>query len=647
VKLGIDFVINFILIRQIWENSMCGIAGIWNFNRFAVTQQEIDCVTDALVHRGPDGRGVWFDSTQTIALGHRRLSIVDLSENGKQPMLFGNDRYVITYNGEIYNYIEIKEELKSKGHTFRSACDTEVILAAYAQWGTAMLHKFNGMWAFALYDQENKILVLSRDRFGIKPLYYLHSGNRLVFSSEVQAIHKLLGPECPLDKDVLADIAKGSFVNHASEKTYLQNVKSLPGGYNLHINNGTAKSEMWYSLPEVDVPIKFAEQAEKFKELITDACKLRLRSDVPVGTCLSGGVDSGSITSIINRLTDSNSESGKNYTHLSFCAAFKGSPIDESEAARMLADTIGSHLHVVNVDAPSHDELINAMKMCDGPMHALAFYPIWKLYKYIRENKVIVTLDGQGPDEMLGGYRPLHEALTAAIELKKPLWMYDVYKTYSNQGETRQFSSKKFARRTLLSVLCKTMWDRFQLLQRSSNDIDNLNAVRIPPTKTDTFSKSLFKQFFQAPLPGILNQYDRCSMANSVECRMPFMDYRIVEFIFSLPLESKVGGGFTKRVLRSAMYGILPDAIRLNKLKIGFNAPIVDWFHGPMREWISDNINSKKFTECEYFNGKNMRKQFDLFVKKENPQWSDAWKIWPPIHIMWWLAHIQEYKKCN
>jgi asparagine synthase (glutamine-hydrolysing) len=626
---------------------MCGIAGIVNFNKCAVTQQEIDCVTDALIHRGPDGRGVWFDSTQTIALGHRRLSIVDLSENGKQPMLFGNDRYVITYNGEIYNYIEIKEELKSKGHSFRSACDTEVILAAYAQWGTAMLHKFNGMWTFALYDQENKVLLLSRDRFGIKPLYYLHTGERLIFASEVQAIHKLLGPDYPLDTDVLADIAKGSFVNHSSEKSYLKNVKSLPGGYNLHIKDGVAKSEIWYSLPKVNVPVTFGEQAEKFKELLTDSCKLRLRSDVPVGTCLSGGVDSGSITSIINRLTGDGTASEGNYTHLSFCAAFKGSPIDESDAARSLADTIGSQLHVVNVNAPSHDELISAMEMCDGPMHALAFYPIWKLYKYIREKKVIVTLDGQGPDEMLGGYRPLHEALTAAIELKRPLWMYDVYKTYRSQGESSQFSSKKFARRTLLSVLYKTIRNKLHLSQRHCNSSDNLTAVRMPSSQTDAFSKSLFKQFFQAPLPGILNQYDRCSMANSVECRMPFMDYRIVEFVFSLPLEAKVGGGFTKRVLRSAMDGILPDPIRLNKLKIGFNAPIVDWFHGPMREWISDTMHSSKFTDCEYFDGENMRKQFDFFVKKENPQWGDAWKIWPPVHIMWWLSHIQEYKKWN
>lgn len=622
---------------------MCGIAGIWNFNKKPISMNEIDLVTDSLSHRGPDGRGTWIDQNDCIALGHRRLSIIDLSENGKQPMHYGADRYCITFNGEIYNYIEIQNELESKGHKFRTKSDTEVILAAYAEWGVSMLQRLNGMWAFALYDSEKKKLLLSRDRYGVKPLYYYNQDNLLLFASEVQALHKVLGSAHPLNTDVMCDIANGSFVNHGSTQTYLKGVCSLPGGYNLHVQKDCCKVEEWYVLKNIEVPQKYSEQAQKFKELLVDSCKLRLRSDVPVGTCLSGGVDSGSITSLINKFSIEGTNSTSNYTHSSFCAAFPGSPINESESAKQLADTIGSHLHIVNIGPPSQDELFEAMRSCDGPMHALAFYPIWKLYKFIREKNVIVTLDGQGPDEMLGGYRPLYEALQAAIKLKKPGWFWDVYKTYGNQGETSQFSSKKFARKTALSVISHKIKDSISSKKDNvSKSIGAFNSVRLPLADSDPLNKSLFQQFFQAPLPGILNQYDRCSMANGIECRMPFMDYRIVEFVFSLPIESKVGGGFTKRILRSAMADILPDSIRLNKLKIGFNAPIVDWFKGPLNEWVLDSIKSKSFKECEYFNGQALETQFMKFVNDTKPKWNEAWQFWPPVHIVWWLSQLQK-----
>jgi asparagine synthase (glutamine-hydrolysing) len=295
--------------------------------------------------------------------------------------------------------------------------------------------------------------------------------------------------------------------------------------------------------------------------------------------------------------------------------------------------------------SPTIEELEDAMKSCDGPMHALAFFPIWKLYKYIKKEGITVTLDGQGPDEMLGGYRPIEDALWTAIELQKPWWFYDIYRTYAAQGETAHFSSKKFAKRITLEIIKFTpkiiiktllrrigLYNKPDLLQKSKGEFKNL------------LDKSLYNQFFNTPLPGILNQYDRCSMAHGVECRMPFMDYNIVEFIFSLPPESKVGNGYTKYVLREAMKGILPDETRLNKKKIGFNAPIVDWFKGNLREWMLSQMEKSSFQECEYFNGRELLSKFNNFLQNPNAQWGEAWSFWPPIHIAWWLEFIKTEK---
>ena len=248
------------------------------------------------------------------------------------------------------------------------------------------LDRFNGMWAFAIYDAKERRLFLSRDRFGVKPLYYYVSSQRIAFASEVRAIHKLLGPDHALNKTVLGDIGAGSFFNHGTQETYLQNVFSLPAGFNAVATIDSFKTLEWYNLKQQQVPKSFSDQAASFREIFIDACTIRLRSDVPVATCLSGGLDSGSITAIINSLSDT---SLTQYSHRAFCAAFPGSPINESQAAKSLAKTIGTKIDVVDIISPSPNELESAMSQCDGPMHSLAFYPIWvtlQIYKTMRDN---------------------------------------------------------------------------------------------------------------------------------------------------------------------------------------------------------------------------------------------------------------------
>jgi asparagine synthase (glutamine-hydrolysing) len=245
---------------------------------------------------------------------------------------------------------------------------------------------------------------------------------------------------------------------------------------------------------------------------------------------------------------------------------------------------------------------------------------------------------------MLGGYKPLPEALIATIQRLDYNWFKDVYETYANQGENSQFSSHKFAKQIkrklyiyfikyYIKKLLRFFGFRDQFLQMNCQELRQFKNY---------LDESLYLQFFKDPLPGILNQYDRCSMASGVECRMPFMDYRLVEFVFSLPPESKVGHGYTKRVLREAMKGIVPDEIRLNKFKIGFNAPLVEWLRGPLKNFMLKYINSPEFINSPYFDGQRIKMNFESFLASPNPQWGDAWQFWPPVHLTWWLNYVKE-----
>jgi asparagine synthase (glutamine-hydrolysing) len=618
---------------------MCGIGGYISWGQHIVLK-DLKSLVQSLIHRGPDSQEYWINNDQNIGLVHTRLSILDLSLEASQPMHAYNASIVL--NGEIYNFIEIRVELQKKGYFFNTESDTEVVLASYREWGSEMLHKFNGMWAFAIYDHLNNNIFLSRDRFGVKPLYYYHNNSTFIFASEVKAIHKLLGPSLELNPKVINDILNADFNNHGTEETYLQTVKILPAGFSIELTRNKLVKKKWYELKLRNIPQTFNSCAEELTELIFDSCKIRLRSDVPVATCLSGGVDSGIITSFISHLGLDDTRFNK-YSHRSFCASFPDTPLDEAEAATYLAEKIGSKLDILRIDCPTPDLLEESMYDCDGPMHALAFFPIWSLYKFIKENGITVTLDGQGPDEMLGGYNPLEDSLKAAIELNNPRWFFDVYKTYSAQGESTQSSSKKFAARTMVSVFKQKAK---QLINHPRLISDYTNNLHPSHTDVQLFNNSLdqrlYKYFFQSPLPGILQQYDRCSMAHGVECRMPFMDFRIVEYIFSLPVEYKVGHGYTKRILRAAAENILPDRIRLNKTKIGFNAPVVDWFKGPLKEWMMDQMNSDTFIDNNFFDGRVEKRKFEKFIHDNSNSWTTAWAFWPKVHLSWWLEMIDK-----
>lgn len=613
----------------IYPGNMCGIAGSVSLEVGIEAKTPVAEMLASLIHRGPDGQGQYASPDGRCSLGHTRLSILDLSDAGTQPMLSPDGRFSLSYNGEVYNYVEIRTELEREGFYFRSGSDTEVLLAAFQKWGADALSRFNGMWAFLVYDNQTRRLFGARDRFGVKPLYYHRSAERLIVASEVQALHAVLGASHPLNESVVRTLASGSFDSHGTEETYLQGVKALPAGHFFELDLGRRSFEVksWYRLAEVTVPSTYREQVEALRELVRDACRLRLRSDVEVATCLSGGVDSGAVTATIAELARQTQDN--TFKHRAFCASFPGTPIDEKDQALRLAQQLGVKLNVLEILPPSPSDLEFAISQCDGPMHALAFFPIWSLYRFIKQSGISVTMDGQGPDEMLGGYRPLQEGLMAARELGDWWWYFDLYRTYAGQGETPQFSSKAFARK----VLAQDLWrgPSARALREGRGDARFGNSL----------DESLFRQFHRSPLPGILQQYDRCSMASGVECRMPFMDYRIVEFVFSLDPRAKVGHGFTKRILRDAMRGIVPNETLDNRTKVGFNAPIVDWFRGGLREWMTGIIESKEFRESAYFDGAALQERFREFMSRPDPGWNEAWPFWPAVHLTYWTSNLK------
>lgn len=407
---------------------MCGIAGIIGQAGYRVDTDALGQLTASLMHRGPDGHGTWTSACNRVGLGHTRLSILDLSQAAAQPMLSLDQRYCIVFNGEIYNFLEIADQLRADGVVFRSRSDTEVLLEGFRRWRHQLWDKLNGMWAVAIYDTVSGETLLCRDRFGVKPLYFLHRRNQpLIFASEASAIDQLLGGTLSPDRDYLKNLGH----RDTADRSCFEAVTSLNAGEFLTVApDGTLTRQTWYTVRTVDCPQTLPQQAERFRELLIDACRLRLRSDVPVATCLSGGLDSGSIVAVLHRYVSAEPQfSG--FNHRSFNAAFPGTQQDESSAAGRLAAECGVLLDSHPVNCPSPAQLEQALLSCDGPLPCLAFYPIWDLYRHIRQQGVVVTLDGMGPDEYLGGYYIGHAALQGAWETGSLPWFSDVAKTYA------------------------------------------------------------------------------------------------------------------------------------------------------------------------------------------------------------------------
>jgi asparagine synthase (glutamine-hydrolysing) len=515
---------------------------------------------------GPDSDGMYLNEQSTVCFGHRRLAILDLSELGHQPMKIGE--YVICYNGEVYNYLELRSELEALGISFVSHTDTEVILQAYIYWGEAAIAKLNGMWAFAIYDGTKQEVFCSRDRFGIKPFYYTELNNRFYFASEIKAFLQIEGWVSTLNASRAYDFLANSLVSHTTE-TMLQGVHELRGGCNLRINlkQGTYEHWKYYKLEELKAQSGGTEATHirNFNELFRDAVRIALRSDVKVGSALSGGLDSSSIVAIVNeQLRAVGQEQKQECVSAVYTAQDKG--IDESAYIDLLAAEKQVKVHKTQ---PSWEHLMaNLDKLVwhqDEPFSTLSIYAQYTVFEEAARQRLIVMLDGQGADEILAGYESFYEGYFKELLANQPLAFVPALVGYSIKHKKYPFGKllEKFRPKQSQPVwFHKTFLSKVQPYRRNKK------------TTVRGMSEDYLEHF---GLHSLLKFEDRNSMAFSVESRVPFLDYRVVEAALTMPTALKIKTGIRKFVLREAFKSILPHAIYARYDKLGFPTPQERW----------------------------------------------------------------------
>jgi asparagine synthase (glutamine-hydrolysing) len=597
---------------------MCGIAGIIQKNNSSESKEKIlQTMTDSIVHRGPNSEGIYL--YKNIGLGHRRLSIIDLSHDGHQPMLDKNDDLVISYNGEIYNYIELKQELKSLGHTFFSKTDTEVILAAYKQWGVNCVSKFNGMWAFAILDKAKDIVFCSRDRFGVKPFYFINEPHLFAFGSEIRQLQPLV-QHTQANTSLVLDFILTSSRDHHQE-TFFKDIHKLPASHHLiySLKENTFKIERYYELKRNSWPENHSpdESVEHFMMLLENAVDLRLRADVPVGTCLSGGLDSSTIASIAAPLYQQKSG-----------ALFKGITAVSEQENNNEAEYAKAVIQHSNMDwlqvKPSYSDFLSTLPKVvlaqEEPFGSTSLVMQYFVMKTAKDNGITILLDGQGGDEILLGYGKYYGSYL--LTKFKEEGLLNFVNCLRNSGANNKQLSFKNALKFMAGSALPSL--RFKYYMQQQN---YLNSKPPTPEHLSLYSKAsldIFKlqklEIESTNLPVLLCYEDKNSMAHSIETRLPFLDYRVVEAALALPGEYKIHQGWSKWILRKGMEKRMPHSIAWRKNKFGFEAPEQLWQKQHQQTMLSSikqspllqSISNSKKLEQQYPN-LDIRSQWRLY----------------------------------
>lgn len=630
---------------------MCGITGIIRFDGTPVQKAEIDAFTDSLAHRGPDGRGVWHDPNYSIALGHRRLAILDLSPAGTQPMHY-QDRYSIVFNGEIYNYQELRKELIALGHVFYTGTDTEVALAAYGQWGESFQHKLNGMWAIAIWDRKRQTLFLSRDRFGVKPLYYLRTKNVVAFASELKSFFHLTSHRVAFDESVIAETLSNINGLEGVEVTMIRDVYKVLPGHSVHITkeNRIHVTRWWNTVDVLNqhIPEHHEDRVEVFRNILDDACNIRLRSDVPVASSLSGGLDSSSIVSTIAGFS-----SDRPLPYSVFIAHFSNANQDELEYANAVAKFHRIDPIVEHIDMQVTPERIMQTVWHTEDIYWVPLLGPFLLYESMRKKGTVVSLDGHGADEMLAGYHffLLREWIASMASGK----LHQAQYAYSMLQGMMGGSVTNIPQQTLGMA-----WQAFHTTALAGTFRAAMNSLRpvgflqqpirrhqlwsepisAPNASFSSLNNDLYGKFHHSVLPTILRNFDRLSMAHGVEVRSPFLDWRLVSYCFSLPDTEKIGQRLTKTILRDAMQGRMPEDVRLRKNKMGFTSPVGTWFTGSLKNFLLDIISDQEFVSSPIWDGKRIAAFAHTALKNNNVQQLES--IWPYLNaylVMKQLPH--------
>jgi asparagine synthase (glutamine-hydrolysing) len=576
---------------------MCGIAGIVGFVGQTVRREMLVDMVNLVAHRGPDGEGTLLEGA--VGLGHRRLAIVDLSPDGHQPMTDRRGEYTVVFNGEIYNHVELRHELEQIGHVFASRSDTEVLLAAYAEWGEACVSRFNGMWSFAILDRRRNRLFCSRDRFGEKPFYYIRTGEWFAFGSEIRQLLPFLDKR-QAHRETLLQFLMGS-VAEPPEQTFFVGVHKLPAGHNLVLDLSTHEFSIarYYELrSDASVgALSLSGATELFSELLDDAVRIRLRADVPVGTCLSGGLDSSSVATLAAR--QYHAASGGRFAAIT--AASELLVNDETGYARQVVQHNQLRWYVVRPEYPDFvASLDDVMLAQEEPFPSPSIVMQYFVMQAAKQKNLTVLLDGQGGDETLLGYERYFAAHYLA-EARAKGWGKTLLDVLRNSRNNTLMAPWRVIAYFVYFNSARVRWSVYRRRHPYLRELPNmLPGLREYAATSGSIFGLQQLEIEKTNLPALLRYEDKNSMRHAVETRLPFLDYRLVELALSLPGDSKISDGWTKYVLRKAMSGRMPDSIVWRRNKMGFEAPASKWFamHGTvMRNAV---MGSRLLRELSY-----------------------------------------------
>ncbi len=648
---------------------MCGILGVWHAGTKLVDLGRVRHATTLLRHRGPDDEGFLLANTATgrtapcggtdtdpsldlsplealvgqpfnLAFGFRRLSILDLSAAGHQPMASSDGRFWIVFNGEIYNYLELRAELISYGYEFRTGTDTEVILAAYQQWGARCLLRFCGMWAFGIWDRQENRLFLARDHFGIKPLYYTQSQDGFAFASEIKALLALPGVSRRVNPQRLYDYLRYGLTDHASE-TLFSEICQLPPAHYLEIPLDRPYAARPVRYWQIDLgkrtELSFEEAAAHLRELFLENIALHLRSDVPVGAALSGGIDSSAIVTAMRHLQ------GQSLEFHTFSYIANEASINEERWVDCVNQAAAAEAHKVRTEP--HDlvaDLDHLIATQDEPFGSTSMYAQYRVFRLAHDAGIKVMLDGQGADELLGGYRSFLAVRFASL-LRQGQWieggqfMREALKLPGTNLATMVVQAgalvlprgvKKPFRRLVNEDLIPPWLDAAWFTARG------VGLYPFPPnTNSEALRENLYHTLTETSVPMLLRYEDRNSMASSIESRVPFLTPALASFVFCLPENYIIApDGTSKAVFRKAMRGIVPDTVLDRNDKVGFATPEHEWLT-VLRPWVEAVLDSEAAAEIPALRSRGVKEEWQAVLSGRT---RFDWRVWRWINLIRW-----------
>ncbi len=626
---------------------MCGILGQINFKQNNINETKFQKALDLQSHRGPDDSGIYQD--KNIIFGHRRLSIIDLDSHAKQPMVSKCGNYILVFNGEIYNYIELKEELLKKGYKFTTSSDSEVLLNSFIEYGIKCIDNFRGMFAFAIHDKIKNETYIVRDRLGIKPLYYYKDNNQFIFSSEIKSILSLIDKK-KLNKKAISSYM--SFRYPILNDTFFKDIYSLTPANYIKIKNNKIEFKEYWSLID-----KFKEQKEdkgeeyyitKLREILEDSVKLRMRSDVPFGAFLSGGVDSSVITAIMAK---NSKEKIKTFT-----IGFEEDGFNEFEYANIIAKQYNTdHKKIILSGKNYIKNLEKLITFKDAPLSVPNEVPLYLMSKELKKY-ITVVLSGEGADEIFGGYGRIFRSPYDYERIKN---IDNLNISESEKEELAKDFIKKYGVRFFkneiehfMNIYSYTSYkDKKELLsfelEEIEKELEDKFLYYFNQIENESYYNKIMYVFEKIHLVGLLHRVDTTTMATSVEARVPFVDHRLVEFAFTIPIKYKLkwikdkpitimsdkiseSYDIPKHILKKSYEDMIPKEVLYRK-KMGFPVPLHNWFGGDFNKYAKELLLSDKAKKRNIYNTLNLEKWLNSDKLKENH--SFAMKIWMLINI--------------